>query len=72
MNFQEGQRYIYIDQPTKPAEDAGLNMFSNNGSSLALLERALPADLELADRGERETKEHNKSLANTADFHSAV
>jgi len=72
MNLQEGQSLIYVQQLIKPAEDAGLNMFSNNGSSLALLERALPADSELAGRGERETKEYNKSLANTADFQSAV
>lgn len=67
MNLQERQQ-----QRAKPVEDGGLNMFSNHGSSLALLERALPADPELAGRGERETKEYNKSLANTADFHSAV
>ena len=56
MNLQEGQQQL-----TKPAGDAGLNMFSNNGSSLALLERALPTDLELAGREEQETKENNKS-----------
>ena len=52
MNLQEGQQ-----QTMKQAEDAGLNMFSNNGNSLALLERALPSEPELFGREERATKE---------------
>lgn len=52
MNLQEG-----LQQTIKPAEDAGLNMFTNNGSSLALLERALPSEPELVGREKRATKE---------------